>query len=97
MGPHFFFKKDSKIFGRFKKIYYLYTMNNLDKITQTVEGYPVKDLRWLPVDNIIVGLVKCPVWGRENLHGGYVTCKWRRSGTNIKDKTRIDLNLIIEL
>lgn len=89
----FFIKK----FGRLKNNPYLYPMNNLNNITQTVEGYPVKDLRWLPVDNIIVGLVKCPIWGNDNLHGGYVSCKWRKNGACIKDKERKDLYLKMEL
>ena len=71
-------------------------MINLTKeITQTVEGYPVKDLRWLPLDNVIVGLVKCPIHGRENLHDGFVSCKWRKNGSCIKDKNRPDLKLKI--
>jgi hypothetical protein len=92
-NPTFFYE----IFGRFKNNFYLYTMNNLDKIIETVNGYPVKDLRWLPTDNIIVGLVKCPIWGRESLHNGYVSCKWRKNGVCVKDKNRMDLNLKIEL
>lgn len=64
-------------------------------INQTTEGYPVKDLRWLPVDNIIVGLVKDPVWGRAELHEGYVACKWRKNGTCVKEKNRPDLKLNI--
>jgi len=71
-------------------------MENLNKITQTVEGYPVKDLRWLPVDNIIIGLVKCPIWGKPTLHDGYVSCKWRKNGLNVRDKERKDLTLKIE-
>ena len=66
-------------------------MENLDKITQTIEGYPVKDLRWIALDNIIVGLVKCPFWGTDKRP--YVSCKWRRNGYNVKDKNRPDLTL----
>ena len=66
----------------------------LDKITQTIEGYEVKDLRWLPVDNIIVGLVKCPIWGRPNLYEGFVSVQWTRQGKPIKGaKGRKDLIL----
>lgn len=66
-------------------------MNDLDKITHTVEGYRVKDLRWLPLDNIIVGLVECPFWGSEKRP--FVSCKWRKNGFNVKDKNRPDLTL----
>ncbi len=89
----FFIKK----FGRLKYYSYLYTMIDLNNITETVDGYPVKDLRWLPVDNIIVGLVKCPIWGNDKLHDGFVSCKWRKNGACVKDKDRKDLKLKIEL
>lgn len=56
-------------------------INELKQITQTVEGYPVKDLRWLPLDNIIVGLVKCPYMGKPTLNEGYVSGMWKRNGS----------------
>ena len=65
-------------------------------ITQTVEGYPVKNLKFNQLDNIIVGQVKCPVIGRPELHDGYVTLTWRRNGTCIKVKDRPDLKLDIK-
>ncbi len=65
----------------------------LKKIKTTIQGYPVKDLRWLPTDNIIVGLVKDPIWGKPTLHDGYVTCKWRKNGACLKEKERTDLTL----
>lgn len=70
----------------------------LDTITQTATGYPVKNLRWLKVDNIIVGLVKDPVTGKETLHDGFVSGAWTRKGipTN-KIKGRNDLKLQINL
>ena len=52
----------------------------LKQITETVDGYEIKDLRWLPIDNIFVGLVKCPVWGNESLHNGFISCSWTRRG-----------------
>ena len=52
----------------------------LKNITETMGNYPVKDLRWLPTDNIIVGMVEDPIWGKPTLHEGYVTCKWRSNG-----------------
>ncbi len=70
----------------------------LNTITETITGYPIKNLRWLKVDNIITGLVKDPVWGKENLHGGYISAQWTRKGipTN-KIKGREDLKLNIDL
>lgn len=65
----------------------------LKSITETVYGYKVKNLRWLPMDNIIVGLVKCPLIGNPKLHDGYISNKWRANGTNIKERFRNDLNL----
>jgi hypothetical protein len=62
-------------------------------ITETIKGYKVKDLRWLPMDNIIVGLVKDPIWGNPKLHDGYVSCKWRKNGACVKEKERTDLTL----
>lgn len=53
----------------------------LKSIINTIEGYPVKDLRWKPLDNIIVGLVKCPITGRDNLNDGYVSCTWKKNGS----------------
>ena len=69
----------------------------INTITQTVEGYPVKNLKWNQLDNILVGQVKCPITGRENLHDGYVVCQWRKNGsaTN-KYKGREDLKLLID-
>lgn len=66
-------------------------MNDLDKITHTIEGYRVKDLRWLPLDNIIVGLVECPIWSTEKRP--FVSVKWRKNGLNLIDKSRTDLNI----
>jgi hypothetical protein len=55
-------------------------MENLDKITHTIGGYPIKELRYKKQDNIFVGRVQDPICGRPNLHDGYVTCVWRKSG-----------------
>lgn len=51
----------------------------LDTITNTVEGYEVKDLVWKPTDNIIRGLVKDPVTNSK-LHNGFVVATWRKNG-----------------
>ena len=76
------------------------TMNQeyLKTITKTISGLEVKNLRWLKVDNIITGLVKDPVCGKETLHDGYVSGAWRKNGqpTN-KIKNRPDLALPIDL
>jgi len=49
-------------------------------ITETTEGYPVRNLKWNPVDNIIVGQVKDPIIGRANYQDGYITVQWRKNG-----------------
>jgi hypothetical protein len=68
----------------------------IDDIKETTEGYPVKNLKWNQLDNIIVGQVKCPILGRETFNEGYVVCQWRKNGsaTN-RFKGRDDLKLII--
>lgn len=70
----------------------------LNTITETATGIPVRNLRFLKVDNIIVGQVKDPVWGKETLHEGYISGQWTRKGipTN-KIKGRDDLKLKINL
>jgi hypothetical protein len=55
-------------------------MKNIDKITQTLGGYPIKDLRYKERDNLFVGLVEDPICGKPNLHNGYVVVVWRRNG-----------------
>lgn len=69
----------------------------ITNISKTSDGYPVKDLKWNQRDNIIVGMVKCPILGRDNLHDGYISCQWKRNGyaTNLF-KGRKDLKLNIE-
>lgn len=65
-------------------------------ITKTVEGYPVKELRWKPLDNIIRGKVLCPIWSKENVNEGYTTVCWRKNGTLTQrygGNTRKDLYL----
>ena len=63
-------------------------------INQTNGGYPVKDLRWLPLDNIIVGLVKDPMYGKPELREGYIAVQWNKYGKPIKlNKGRDELIL----
>jgi hypothetical protein len=68
-------------------------MEILKHITETIEGYEVKDLRWLPLDNIIVGLVK-PPYNNPKVHNGFESCAWKKNGypTN-RNKGRKDLIL----
>lgn len=66
----------------------------IENIKETVEGYPVKDLRWLPLDNIIVGLVKDPLYGKPTLRDGFVSAQWNKFGKPIKqNKGREELKL----
>ena len=68
----------------------------INTITQTTEGYSVKNLKWNQRDNMIVGLVKCPITGRDAFHEGYVSAQWTRYGKPLKhNKGRTDLVLII--
>jgi len=63
-------------------------------INQTNGGYPIKDLRWLPLDNIIVGLVKDPMYGKPELREGYIAVQWNKYGKPIKlNKGRDELIL----
>lgn len=70
--------------------------DTLNKITQTVEGYEVKNVAWIGRDCIIRGQVKCPIMGRETLHNGFVVITWRKNGKILpKWGDRKDLNIII--
>ena len=61
-------------------------------ITHTIDELPVKDLRWLPIDNIIVGAVKDPIFGKPELHDGWVIVQWSRYGKPLKqNKGRTEL------
>lgn len=57
---------------------------NLDEIKETVGGYELKDLRINKRDNIISGLIKCPLFSNENLYGGYVSIQWNMNGFPIR-------------
>jgi len=52
----------------------------IQDITHTVDGYEVKHLTWLPMDNVIRGLVKDPIRGKATLHDGFIVCTWRKNG-----------------
>lgn len=73
-------------------------MENLNKITHTIGGYPIKDIRYKKMDNLIVGLVQDPVCGRPELHNGFITVVWRKNGTVEPryGKNRTDLEIDIK-
>ncbi len=74
--------------------------DKLQQITATIEGIPVRKLKWNKIDNVIVGQVKCPIFGRDNLHEGFVVITWRSNGSvtpKFGGSTRKDLYLKIEL
>jgi hypothetical protein len=67
---------------------------SIENIQTTIDGTPVKDLRWIEVDQIIVGLVKDPLFGKASLRDGYVSCVWNKHGYPSKtNKGRTELNL----
>jgi hypothetical protein len=68
-------------------------IDNLINIQETIEGYEVKDLKWNPMDNIIVGMVKEP-YSNPKVHDGFVCVQWKRNGkpTN-RNRGRVDLIL----
>jgi len=75
---------------------------NLDKITHTKNGYPVKGLRFKKLDNIYVGFVQDPIWGKPTLNDGYVTCVWNKKGKVIeryggKKRTDLEIDIILAL
>jgi len=53
-------------------------------VSETVEGYHVKNLRWKKIDKIITGQVKCPVIGRSDLYDGYIGFAWDKNGKPLK-------------
>jgi hypothetical protein len=68
----------------------------LNKVTQTIDGHEVRNLRWIALDNIIVGQVKDPVFGKPSLHDGFCSCQWNRHGFPLKsNKGRNELKLNI--
>ena len=73
-------------------------IERIKNITETVEGYEVKELTWLERDGVIRGRVKDPVTGREDLHNGFVVATWRKNGSLMPrygGNTRTDLYLKI--
>lgn len=70
-------------------------MNDIaDKITETLSGYHIKNLKWNAVDSIYVGLVKDELYGRKELRDGYICVQWNRHGKPLKlNKGREELIL----
>ena len=67
---------------------------NLNQITETISQWVVKDLRYKPMDNIIVGLVQDKLFGNPNFFEGYVSCQWTTRGKPLnKNKGRAELIL----
>ena len=72
------------------------TSEELKRITETIDGSLVKDLRWLSTDNIIVGLVKDEIYGKDHINDGYKSGQWSRNGTptnRIKGRTELTLKI----
>ena len=68
----------------------------LDKITETIDGYHVKNLSYKKNDRIITGQVKDPINLFPHLYEGYVSCQWNVHGHPIKtNKGRKDLKINI--
>jgi hypothetical protein len=66
----------------------------LDKITETINGYPVKNLLYKKNARIITGQVKDPINLFPHLHDGYVGASWNVNGYPQKlNKGRNDLRL----
>ncbi len=60
----------------------------LEHITETLTGLPVKNLKFNQVDNIIVGQVWCELTDK------FIVCQWRTNGTATNFfKGRLDLRL----
>lgn len=63
-------------------------------ITETVTGIEVKQVRWNSAVNLHLGFTRDPLWGKPDLHGGWVTCSWRKNGKCV-NRTRPELDIII--
>lgn len=53
----------------------------LPTITHTIDGYCVKQLKYNKRDNILVGLVKCPIIGNDKFNDGFICAQWRTNGS----------------
>ena len=83
-----------------KGFFYVCIMNqnNLKDIDKTLGGLIVKGLVFKPVDNIIIGFVKDPLFGKPSLHDGFICCQWSAKGLPIKlNKGRKELEINLEM
>lgn len=67
-------------------------------ITETVTGLKVKNLRYNKHDNILVGHVLCPIFGKPTLFDGYCSIQWNINGFPIRkyknfEEYKIDLEI----
>jgi len=70
------------------------TTEQLKAITETLGGYEVKDVRYKKLDNILVALVKHPIFGKPQLHDGFICVQFNMKGYPInKYKGDQDLQL----
>ena len=68
-------------------------------ITETIEGAPVKNLVWKPIDNIIVGQVFAPELAVTKAHEGFISGAWRSNGSptnSIKGYKNLTLKLLVK-
>jgi len=66
----------------------------INDIKKTNAGYLVKNLKWSKRDNIIIGQVLDPVFGKAELYDGFISVQWSKYGKPIKlNKGREDLIL----
>ena len=56
------------------------TQEQLDKITETITGFEVKNLKYKPRIRMITGQVKDPYNIFPELHEGFVGCSWSVNG-----------------
>ena len=71
-------------------------MDSIIKVT--IAGYEVKNIKWNPIANVFVGLVKCPIWGKRNFMMVISPCNWMRNGKPTKKyggSSRQDLTIIL--
>ncbi len=56
------------------------TDEQLKNITHTIGQFEVKDVRYKKLDNILVALVKHPIFGKPNLHDGFICVQFNIKG-----------------
>lgn len=71
----------------------------LETIKETNGKLEVKNLRFITLDNVIVGQVKCPLFGKPTIHDGFISCTWTKQGKPLrinKGRTELELNIVYE-